>query len=58
MYFAIELGFTGRFSFKDSHYSNTDTPISFWVQVLGLFALGLSMIVLPFIPERWFNKDK
>ena len=57
MYFAIKLGFTGRFSFKGSYYSNTGTPISLWFQVLGLFSLGLSMIVLPFIPERWFNKD-
>ncbi|QTH64268.1 hypothetical protein J1N51_01935 [Psychrosphaera ytuae] len=57
LYFAFKLGFTGRFNFKGSHYSATDTPISFWVQVLGLFVLGLSMIVLPFIPERWFNKD-
>ena len=51
VYFSFELGMDGRFTFKGSLYSSQETPILFWLQVIGLFLIGAYLVVYPFIPE-------
>ena len=52
IYFSFELGLDGQFTFKGSLYSSLETPILFWVQIIGLFLIGAYLVVYPFIHEH------
>jgi hypothetical protein len=52
VYFSFELGIDGRFTFKGSLYSSQETPILFWLQVIGFFLIGAYLVIYPFISEH------
>jgi hypothetical protein len=54
---AINLIILGEFTFKGQYYSSVETPVTYWLYVIGLLSLGGISLFLPLLPNSWFENE-
>jgi len=52
IYISVTLGVDGQFTFKGAYYSNVETPILFWMHVVGFFIIGTICIALSLVTNK------
>jgi len=55
---AINLITLGEFTFKGQYYSSIETPVTYWLYVIGLLSLGGIALFLPLLPNSWFENEQ